>query len=164
MPSILWLKNYLLSMEKVLGSTLTIVLVSHDRFFLNEVAEETILVRGQDKKLVYFDGNYDSYEEAMDTKKLFNERLQHKLDRKTEKMTKMVARIAQQASKGKDDKKSKLQLRRRKRWSGLETSATTRGTALNGAATGKASILHCLTVQKTLHFTKLRTTARPGKR
>ncbi|ETP50886.1 hypothetical protein F442_03897, partial [Phytophthora nicotianae P10297] len=115
MPSILWLKNYLLSMEKVLGSMLTIVLVSHDRFFLNEVAEETILVRGQDKKLVYFDGNYDSYEEAMDTKKLFNERLQHKLDRKTEKMTKMVARITQQASKGKDDKKKQVVAAKKKK-------------------------------------------------
>ncbi|KAF1774004.1 P-loop containing nucleoside triphosphate hydrolase [Phytophthora cactorum] len=42
------------------------LLVSHDKFFLNEIAEETILGRGQDKKLVYFDGNYDSFEEAMD--------------------------------------------------------------------------------------------------
>ncbi|KUF84779.1 hypothetical protein AM588_10000752 [Phytophthora nicotianae] len=164
MPSILWLKNYLLSMEKVLGSTLTIVLVSHDRFFLNEVAEETILVRGQDKKLVYFDGNYDSYEEAMDTKKLFNERLQHKLDRKTEKMTKMVARIAQQASKGKDDKKKQVAAAKKKKMERIGNERNDKGTALNGAATGKASILHCLTVQKTLHFTKLRTTARPGKR
>ncbi|KAG6969222.1 hypothetical protein JG688_00005398 [Phytophthora aleatoria] len=81
------------------------LLVSHDKFFLNEIAEETILGRGQDKKLVYFDGNYDSFEEAMDTKKFFNERLQYNLDQKTEKMTKMVARIAQQASKSKDDKK-----------------------------------------------------------
>ncbi|KAG6964309.1 hypothetical protein JG687_00006039 [Phytophthora cactorum] len=44
-------------------------------------------------------------DEQTNHKKFFNERLQYNLDQKTEKMTKMVARIAQQASKSKDDKK-----------------------------------------------------------
>ncbi|ETM98317.1 hypothetical protein PPTG_24654 [Phytophthora nicotianae INRA-310] len=94
MPSILWLKNYLLSMEKVLGSTLTIVLVSHDRFFLNEVAEETILPW---------------------IRRSCSTRDCYKLDRKTEKMTKMVARITQQASKGKDDKKKQVVAAKKKK-------------------------------------------------
>ncbi|KAJ0397171.1 hypothetical protein ATCC90586_001713 [Pythium insidiosum] len=105
MPSILWLKNYLLSIEDVLGSPVTIVLVSHDRFFLNEIVDEIILMRGYDKTLAYYDGNYDSYEKAMQRKKMFNERLQVKIDQKTEKMSKMVSKIVQQGQKAKDDKK-----------------------------------------------------------
>lgn len=115
MPSILWLKNYLQSIEEVLGSPVTIVLVSHDRFFLNEIAEETIQFRGYDKTLVYYDGNYDTYEETMNSKKLFNERLQVKLDQKTDKMNKMVSRISQQASKTKDDKKMQVAASKKKK-------------------------------------------------
>lgn len=115
MPSILWLKNYLQSIEDVLGSPVTIVLVSHDRYFLNEIVTEIIQFRGRDKQLVYYDGNYDTYEETMDTKKLFNERLQAKLDQKTERMAKMVSRVSQQASKSKDDKKMQVAASKKKK-------------------------------------------------
>jgi ATP-binding cassette subfamily F protein 3 len=115
MPSILWLKNYLQSIEDVLGSPVTIVLVSHDRFFLNEIAEEIIQFRGVDKQLVYYDGNYDTYEETMDTKKKFNERLQTRLEQKSDKMSKMVSRISQQASKSKDDKKMQVAASKKKK-------------------------------------------------
>ncbi|GLD92360.1 hypothetical protein PINS_up000893 [Pythium insidiosum] len=115
MPSILWLKNYLLTIEDVLGSPVTIVLVSHDRYFLNEIAEEIILMRGYDKTLAYFDGNYDSYELAMERKKMFNERLQTKIDQKTEKMSKMVSKIVQQGQKAKDDKKMQVAASKKKK-------------------------------------------------
>lgn len=115
MPSILWLKNYLQTLDEVLGSPVTIVLVSHDRFFLNALAEEIILFRGYDKSLVYYDGNYDTYEETMANKKKFNERLQTKLAQKTEKMTKMVSKIAQQGAKAKDDKKLQVAASKRKK-------------------------------------------------
>uniref|UniRef100_K3WCW9 ABC transporter domain-containing protein n=1 Tax=Globisporangium ultimum (strain ATCC 200006 / CBS 805.95 / DAOM BR144) TaxID=431595 RepID=K3WCW9_GLOUD len=126
MPSILWLKTYLQSLEDVLGTPITIVLVSHDRFFLNAIADETIQFRGYDKTLVYFDGNYDTYEEAMGAKKKFNERLQTKLDQKTDKMTKMVSKIAQQASKSKDDKKMQVAASKKKKMDriGVETNAS----------------------------------------
>lgn len=115
MPSILWLKNYLQTLDEVLGSPVTIVLVSHDRFFLNALAEEIILFRGYDKSLVYYDGNYDTYEETMANKKKFNERLQSKLDQKTEKMTKMVSKITQQGAKAKDDKKLQVAASKKKK-------------------------------------------------
>lgn len=115
MPSILWLKNYLQTLDDVLGSPVTIVLVSHDRFFLNALAEEIILFRGYDKSLVYYDGNYDTYEETMANKKKFNERLQTKLDQKTEKMTKMVSKITQQGAKAKDDKKLQVAASKKKK-------------------------------------------------
>lgn len=40
LPSILWLQGYLTTLEDK-----TIVVVSHDRAFLDEVAQETILLR-----------------------------------------------------------------------------------------------------------------------
>ncbi|DAZ95133.1 TPA: hypothetical protein N0F65_009842 [Lagenidium giganteum] len=115
MPSILWLRNYLLTLDDVLDHPVTLVLVSHDRFFINEIVEEIILFHGYDKTLKYYDGNYDSYEKAMARKKMFNERLQTKIDQKTEKMTKMVAKIAMQASKAKDDKKMQVAASKKKK-------------------------------------------------
>ncbi|GAB9476370.1 Abc transporter [Globisporangium polare] len=126
MPSILWLKNYLQGLDDVLGTPITIVLVSHDRFFLNAITDEIIQFRGYDKTLAYFDGNYETFEEAMDTKKKYNERLQTKLDAKTDKMSKMVSKIHQQASKSKDDKKMQVAASKKKKMEriGVEKSAS----------------------------------------
>lgn len=126
MPSILWLKNYLQGLEDVLGAPITIVLVSHDRFFLNAITDEIIQFRGYDKTLAYFDGNYETFEEAMDTKKKYNERLQTKLDAKTDKMSKMVSKIHQQATKNKDDKKMQVAASKKKKMDriGVEKSAS----------------------------------------
>ncbi|DAZ95146.1 TPA: hypothetical protein N0F65_009855 [Lagenidium giganteum] len=127
MPSILWLRNYVQTLDDVLGHPVTIVLVSHDRFFLNEIAEETILFRGYDKTLAYYDGNYDTYEETMDTKKKFNERLQSKLEQKTEKMTKMVSKITQQGTKSKDDKKLQVAAAKKKKMERLGNERNEKG-------------------------------------
>ena len=53
----------------------TILLVSHDRAFLNEVCTDIILV--QDRRLHYYKGNYDQYEQtreeqAINTKRLYD--------------------------------------------------------------------------------------------
>jgi len=50
----LWLENYLLQWQK------TLVIVSHQRDFLNAVATDIILLHS--KKLDYYRGNYDAYE------------------------------------------------------------------------------------------------------
>ncbi|KAJ0392994.1 hypothetical protein P43SY_001043 [Pythium insidiosum] len=79
------------------------------------LANEIILMRGYDKTLAYYDGNYDSYEKAMQRKKMFNERLQVKIDQKTEKMSKMVSKIVQQGQKAKDDKKMQVAASKKKK-------------------------------------------------
>lgn len=58
LPAILWLENYLLTTSDEQGQT--VVIVSHDRNFLDAVTDETIIFR--DKKLVYHPGNYDDWE------------------------------------------------------------------------------------------------------
>jgi len=51
---VLWLEEYLK------GYPHTILLVSHDRAFLNEVCTDIVLFK--DLKLIYYRGNFDSYE------------------------------------------------------------------------------------------------------
>lgn len=56
LPAILWLQEYI----KNETSDMIVVIVSHDREFLNNVTEETIIMR--DKKLKYHAGNYQDWE------------------------------------------------------------------------------------------------------
>lgn len=56
LPAIVWLQSYLT--EETEGQT--IVVVSHDRSFLDTVTDETIIFR--DKKLAYHPGNYNDWE------------------------------------------------------------------------------------------------------
>lgn len=127
MPSILWLKNYLLTLDDVLNSPVTLVVVSHDRFFLNAVTEETVFFRGYDKQLAYYDGNYDAFEEAMASKRQFNARLQTKIDKKTEKMTAMVAKISEQATRSKDDKKLQVAASKKKKMERIGNERNAKG-------------------------------------
>ena len=53
LEAVLWLESYLKSYLH------TIIVVSHDRSFLNEVCTDTIEFKK--KKLTYFKGDYDTY-------------------------------------------------------------------------------------------------------
>ncbi|KAF4041476.1 ABC transporter [Phytophthora infestans] len=128
MPSILWLKNYLLTLDDVLGTPVTLVVVSHDRFFLNAVTEETIFFRGYDKTLAYYEGTYDSFELAMMRKRQFNARLQTKLDKKTDQMNAMVSKISQQATRSKDDKKMQVAASKKKKMDRIGSERSAKGT------------------------------------
>jgi len=54
LEAVLWLQEYLKSYPK------TILLVSHDRAFLNEVCSDIVLFKKQ--KLIYYKGDYDNFE------------------------------------------------------------------------------------------------------
>lgn len=58
LPAILWLEHHLLN--SVHADTQTVVIVSHDRNFLDTVTTETIIFK--DKQLKYHAGNYDDWE------------------------------------------------------------------------------------------------------
>lgn len=53
--AVIWLDDYLQKWKK------TLLIVSHDQDFLNSVCEEIIQL--EDKKLVYYKGNYDNFKE-----------------------------------------------------------------------------------------------------
>jgi len=57
-PTVLWLQNYLRAYEK------TVILVSHDRTFLNRVCD--VMIHLFDKKLTYYKGNYTAMEKIRD--------------------------------------------------------------------------------------------------
>ncbi len=56
LEAVLWLQNYLIQYPH------TILLVSHDRAFLNEVCTDIILFK--DLKLTYYRGNFDTFEKT----------------------------------------------------------------------------------------------------
>jgi ATP-binding cassette subfamily F protein 3 len=69
LPAILWLQEYILL--ETIGQT--IVVVSHDRSFLDKVTEETIVFK--DKVLKYHAGNYEDWERSTEEQRRRKTRL-----------------------------------------------------------------------------------------
>lgn len=69
LPAILWLQDYLQNH----ADGQTVVVVSHDRNFLDEVTDETIIFR--DKKLSYHPGNYADWEKNTEEQRRRKQRL-----------------------------------------------------------------------------------------
>mmetsp|Transcript_45012 Transcript_45012/g.73349 ORF Transcript_45012/g.73349 Transcript_45012/m.73349 type:complete len:662 (+) Transcript_45012:157-2142(+) len=108
LPAILWLQKYLSSLDST-----TLVIVSHDRSFLNAVTEETIVLRH--KKLTYFTGNYDEYVSNSEDARQFAMRMKESLDRKRAHIEKSIQSGLKQAKKSGDDKKLSMVASRRKK-------------------------------------------------
>lgn len=75
--TVIWLENFLENYEK------TLVVVSHDRHFLNYICSDVMLIKDQvlllvclfiSQQLLYFKGNYDSYEKTFKEEQLSYER------------------------------------------------------------------------------------------
>jgi ATPase subunit of ABC transporter with duplicated ATPase domains len=99
LPAILWLQEYLINET----TGLTLVIVSHDRAFLNAVTTETIILR--DKILKYHAGSFADYESTSEEQRV---RKQALLDVQAKKRAKLVASIqhnVQQARATGDDKR-----------------------------------------------------------
>ncbi|KAK9816604.1 hypothetical protein WJX72_002628 [[Myrmecia] bisecta] len=108
LPAILWLQSYLKTLE---GTTL--VVVSHDRAFLNATVEQIIVFRqGQ---LTYFMGNYDEYAEAKAEKELFTARAAESVEKKRAHIQASIQKGQQQAKKSGDDKKLGMVASRKKK-------------------------------------------------
>ena len=66
LEAVLWLQSYLQTYQH------TVLLVSHDRSFLNEVCTDIMLFKNL--KLTYFKGNYDAFESTDKEMKLVQQR------------------------------------------------------------------------------------------
>ena len=64
--TVIWLEDFLENYEK------TLVVVSHDRHFLNYVCTDIMLIK--DQQILYFRGNYDTYEKVFMEERLSYER------------------------------------------------------------------------------------------
>lgn len=108
LPGIIWLQRYLRKLERT-----TILVVSHDRAFLNAVAQEIIVFRKQ--QLSYYSGNYDEYVAQVEEHQLHQQRLAGGIERKREHMEKSIQKGLKQAKKAGDDKKLGMVASRKKK-------------------------------------------------
>lgn len=107
-PSVIWLQQYLQSLEET-----TILLVAHDRAFLDEVTQETIILREQ--KLTYHDGAISTCERAAAKKRKSKVRMRDALDKKREAIEKSISEGARAARKTGDDNKARMAKIRQKK-------------------------------------------------
>lgn len=107
-PSVIWLQRYLTNLEET-----TILIVAHDRAFLDEVTEETIILREQ--KLTYHEGAISACERAAAKKRKSQIRMRDALDKKRDAIEKSIAEGARAARKTGDENKARMVKSRQKK-------------------------------------------------
>ncbi|KAJ5162025.1 hypothetical protein N7492_007417 [Penicillium capsulatum] len=120
---VVWLENYLLQLRET--SPTTIVLVSHDRDFVNAVCEEIVILR--DQKLNYFRGNLAAYEQDFEEQKLYLGRMKEAQERQIAHMEASIRDNMKIGKKTNDDNKLRQAKSRQKKVDdrmGLQVSAT----------------------------------------
>lgn len=120
LPSIIWLENYIQN----LPSTVTVLVVTHDRAFADGVAEELLVMRNLG--LERFRGNLSAYELQRMKKYKYLSRMQDALDKKKKHMEKSVENNIKAGKRTGDDKKLKQAASRKKKLeerTGMEVSA-----------------------------------------
>ena len=91
LEAVLWLEEYLQSYKK------TILLVSHDRAFLNDICTDIVLIK--DLKLTYYRGNYDAFEDTRKEAQLVQQRTHEAQMVKVQHMQEFVDRFRYNAKK-----------------------------------------------------------------
>lgn len=120
---VVWLENYLNQLREI--SETTIVLVSHDRDFINAVCEEIVILR--DQKLTYFKGNLSAYEEDFEAQKLYLGRMKEAQERQIAHMEASIRENMRIGKKTNDENKLRQAKSRQKKVDdrmGLQVSAT----------------------------------------
>ncbi|KAJ3371217.1 hypothetical protein HDU91_005488 [Kappamyces sp. JEL0680] len=120
LAAIYWLQNYLKGLENT-----TLVLVSHDRAFLNEVVDEIIVMK--DQSLTYHVGNYEEYRENLENKRKNLQKQAEALDKKRAHIENSIQQGLKQAKEKGDDKKLSQVASRKKKLQerfGVERSAS----------------------------------------
>ncbi|KAF9480371.1 P-loop containing nucleoside triphosphate hydrolase protein, partial [Pholiota conissans] len=99
LPAIVWLQSYL--ENETDGQT--VVVVSHDRNFLDAVTDETIIFR--DRKLTYHAGNYDDWEKTTEEQRIRKTRLKELETKRRAQINASIQRNVQHAKSTGDDKR-----------------------------------------------------------
>ncbi|KAI8911777.1 P-loop containing nucleoside triphosphate hydrolase protein, partial [Gorgonomyces haynaldii] len=118
LPAILWLEKYLSNL------TCTIVLVSHDRAFLNAVTSATIVYK--DQTLKYYDGNYDETVQIISEKRQWTAKYLENMEKKRQHIENSIQQGLKSAKESGDDKKLGMVASRRKKLNdrfGMEKNA-----------------------------------------
>lgn len=120
LPTVLWLQRYLSKLEGV-----TLVTVSHNRAFLNAVAEEIIIVKNN--KLEYYSGNYDEYVADHAEKQAHLASKAEAVEKKKEAITLCVEKALANARKSGDDKKVQNMVSKKKKLDRLGMDVNEKG-------------------------------------
>ena len=123
---IIWLQRFLIQLRETGGANApTVVLVSHDRDFINTVCQELIILR--DHTLTYFRGDLTSYDESMREKKLYLGRMKDAQDKQKSHMQQTIAQNIKQGKATGDENKLRQAKSRQKKLDnrmGMEKSAS----------------------------------------
>jgi ATPase subunit of ABC transporter with duplicated ATPase domains len=106
LKAIVWLQDYLVSLEDV-----TLLVVSHDKAFLEAVVDETIVMRNQ--QLTAFDGTYQEYLDNSEEVLKSKQKVAAALEKKKAHIEKSIQNGLKQAKEHGDDKKLKMVASRR---------------------------------------------------
>jgi ATPase subunit of ABC transporter with duplicated ATPase domains len=120
---ILWLQRFLVDLKTT--SQTTVVIVSHDRDFIDTTCKEVIILR--DQTLTYFRGNLSAYEEDIRSKKLYFGRMQEAQDKQKAHMEKTIRDNIKAGKATGDENKLRQAKSRQKKLDdrmGLQVSAT----------------------------------------
>ncbi|KAF3481102.1 ATP-binding cassette sub-family F member 3 [Arthroderma uncinatum] len=123
MLGVIWLETYLTRMREL--SDKTVVVVSHDREFLNNICEEIIILK--DKTLTYFKGNVSAYEQDQESQKLYWGRMKEAQERQVAHMENTIKTNTKIGKKTGDDNKLRMAKSRQKKLDdrmGVEVSAS----------------------------------------
>ncbi|KAJ6031720.1 hypothetical protein N7540_002452 [Penicillium herquei] len=119
---VVWLENYLQQLRGT--SPTTILLVSHDRDFVNAVCEEIVILK--DQKLNYFRGNLTAYEQDFEEQKLYLGRMKEAQERQIAHMEASIRENMKIGKKTNDENKLRQAKSRQKKVDdrmGLQVSA-----------------------------------------
>lgn len=119
---ILWLQRYLLDIQK--KAQTTVLIVSHDRDFIDTICQEVIILR--DQSLTNFKGNLSAFEEDVRSKKMYLGRMQEAQDRQKAHMEKTIRENVRVGKATGDDNKFRQAKSRQKKLDdrmGMEVSA-----------------------------------------
>lgn len=108
---VVWLEKYLQRLRE--ESETTIVLVSHDRDFINAVCEEIVILR--DQKLAYFRGNLAAYEQDFEEQKVYWGRMKEAQERQIAHMEASIQQNLKIGKKANDDNKLRQAKSRQKK-------------------------------------------------
>lgn len=111
LQAVIWLENYIQRMSE--SCQTTILLVSHDRDFINSVCEEIVILR--DQKLNYFKGNLAAYEADFEEQKLYWGRMKEAQDRQIAHMEASIRENMKIGKKTNDDNKLRQAKSRQKK-------------------------------------------------
>ncbi|KAK2846427.1 hypothetical protein FQN49_005732 [Arthroderma sp. PD_2] len=123
MLGVIWLETYLTRLQE--SSDKTVIVVSHDREFLNNVCEEIIILK--DKALTYFKGNISAYEQDQESQKLYWGRMKQAQERQAAHMENTIKANMKIGKKTGDDNKLRMAKSRQKKLDdrmGVQVSAS----------------------------------------